>query len=188
LVAHSGFTTQSTYSTTATRHDFAFAVVGDGGKQELKSRSLDENVGAYELALTVGASQRLSAFGYPAAGKYNGLDLIYCSGSLIRDPYNAYTDNTDDPWGMSCGMTGGSSGGPWLVSETTDNDGSDATLNASGDGGSLGSLNSYGYPRVRYMFGPVFDYKTKAVWDAASALSNSGTPPSGLVVTVNASP
>ncbi len=141
-----------------------------GGKSTLTSSSLDKNVGGgYDLALTVGASQRLSAFGYPAAGKYNGLDLTYCSGSLIKDPYNTYS-LTDDPWGMSCGMTGGSSGGPWLVSQTA-KDADTATLDASGNGGSIGSLNSYGYSGVRYMFGPVFDAKAKAVWDASSALS-----------------
>ena len=79
-------------------------------------------------------------------------------------------------------MTGGSSGGPWLVSQTT-NDADTATLDASGNGGSIGSLNSYGYSGVRYMFGPVFDAKAKAVWDASSALSNgSGAPlPDGVV-------
>ena len=56
------------------------------------------------------------------------------------------------------------------------------TLDAAGDGGSIGSLNSYGYSRVRYMFGPVFDTKAKAVWDAASALSKFNTSPTGLVV------
>ena len=40
---------------------------------------------------------------------------------------------------------------PWIVYETKNNDGSIATRNAAGDGGSLGSLNSYGYSRARYM-------------------------------------
>jgi hypothetical protein len=179
LVAHSGFTGESTYSTTATTHDFAFAVVGDGGKAD---GSLDGVVGSYPLAinLTTSQAQRMSAFGYPAAGRYNGLDLTYCSGSVIKDPYNAYS-STDDPWGMSCGMTGGSSGGPWLVSQTA-SDLSSLTLDAAGNGGSLGSLNSYGYSGVRYMFGPVFDAKAKAVWDAASVLSKDGALPTGLVV------
>ncbi len=110
LVAHSGFTTAGGFTTGATRHDFAFAVVGPGGKKD-EQLALDERVGgAYDVAISgVSAGTTLSAFGYPAAGKYLGRDLTYCSGAITTDALNGnYT------WGLACDMTGGSSGGPWL--------------------------------------------------------------------------
>ena len=54
------------------------------GRARREAEPLDKTVGAYNLALTVTARNTLSAFGYPAAGKYKGNDLTYCSGSLIK--------------------------------------------------------------------------------------------------------
>lgn len=135
--------------------DWAFAVVGPGGK----SNSQLDALGSYGLATsgnTVGASAW--AFGYPAAGRYHGKDLVYCNGSTVADPYGAAT------WGLACDMTGGSSGGPWLV----------GTLTASGiagGSGSVGSVNSYGYSGLRYMFGPRFNTNTQNTFNAANALT-----------------
>ncbi len=164
LVAHEGFTRAGGFTTQATQHDFAFAVVGAGGHG---GAQLDAVVGGYPLSFDLQPSARLSAFGYPAAGKYSGNDLTYCSGSLITDPYNQVA-GADDPWGLACKMTGGSSGGPWLVTETK-GDSNDGTLNAVGDGGTLASLNSYGYSGVRYMFGPVLNSKAQALYAVAKA-------------------
>jgi hypothetical protein len=171
LVAHSGFTSQTGFTTSATQHDFAFAVVG-GAEGGGVGQQLDETVGAYRLEFSAMAGGRYSAFGYPAAGKYKGNNLTYCSGTLTRDPYNR-DDATNEPyvgpddnWGMECKMTGGSSGGPWIRTEAT-NDGLDETLGADGLGGVISSLNSYGYTGVSSMFGPVFDEETKAVYDSA---------------------
>jgi V8-like Glu-specific endopeptidase len=136
--------------------DWAFAVVGPGGKSG--TAQLDA-LGSYGLATsgnTVGTS--VWAFGYPAAGKYHGKDLVYCNGSTVADPYGAAT------WGVACGMTGGSSGGPWLV----------GTLTASqiaGGSGSVGSVNSYGYSGLKYMFGPRFNANTQTTFNAANALT-----------------
>ena len=48
-------------------------------------------------------------FGYPAAGKYHGYDLTYCSDQIFDDPLNSNLT-----FGVDCDMTGGSSGGPWF--------------------------------------------------------------------------
>ncbi len=61
----------ATYTTRATQARLRLRGGGSWGQADrvLWTRA----VGAYDLALTVvAASQRLSAFGYPAAGKYNG--------------------------------------------------------------------------------------------------------------------
>jgi V8-like Glu-specific endopeptidase len=50
-----------------------------------------------------------TVFGYPADPPYNGGQLYYCSGAVSPDPYHLTDDN-----GLTCAMTAGSSGGPWL--------------------------------------------------------------------------
>jgi len=140
--------------------DWAFAVVGPGGKSG--TAQLDA-LGSYALKTsgnTVGTD--VWAFGYPAAGKYHGKDLTYCNGSTVADPYGAAT------WGVACGMTGGSSGGPWLVGNLT------ASQIAAGSG-SVGSVNSYGYSGLKYMFGPRFNASTQTTFNAANGLSPDAT-------------
>jgi V8-like Glu-specific endopeptidase len=161
LVVHHGFATAGSFNTEATVHDFAFAVVGKGGKSG--SAQLDATVGG-GFGLTYNdnfAGQKLYAFGYPAAGKYHGNDLVYCAGNLITDSFN-----DDLTWGMACGMTGGSSGGPWLSS----------FVESTGVG-TLGSLNSYGYGGIKNMYGPKFNDDTHAVYDAADTATGNTIVP-----------
>jgi hypothetical protein len=151
LVAHSKFANAGGFTAEATRYDFAFAVV---------SGDLDNVVGAYPVTTSVSNGNTMSAFGYPAAGKYHGDVLTYCSGPITQDSRNA-----NATWGLACDMTGGSSGGPWLKGVTL----------ASGSGGTLGSLNSYGYSGKSFMYGPKFNASTTAVYSAAKAAAKAGT-------------
>ena len=86
-------------------------------------------------------SGQMFAFGYPAAQKYKGNKLIYCSGQVDHRYYDG-----DDTISMPCDMTGGSSGGPWFK-------GFDTTAKY----GVQTSVNSYGYSGMTRMWGPVFD-------------------------------
>ena len=158
LVVHSGYADAGGFTDEATWHDFAFAVVTTGST----GGQLDATVGSFPIAFSgVSKGNSLYAFGYPAAGKYKGRDLTYCAGPIFEDPYN-----DEKTWGMTCDMTGGSSGGPWLSSFST-SDGS----------GTLSSLNSYGYSGIKAMHGPKFDSNTQAVYNAAnSATSNKVVP------------
>jgi V8-like Glu-specific endopeptidase len=52
-------------------------------------------------------------FGYPAEPPYTGNQLRYCDGPVAADP-----DNPGGDVGVSCGMTAGDSGGPWLTGYT----------------------------------------------------------------------
>jgi len=160
LVVHSGFATAGSFNQQATIHDFAFAVVGAGGKSG--TAQLDSTVGSFGITTSgISSGQNLYAFGYPAAGKYHGNDLTYCAGNIFQDSLNANLT-----WGMACDMTGGSSGGPWLV----------AFDEASGSG-TLSSLNSYGYSGLSNMYGPKFNAKTQAVYNAAdTATANTIVP------------
>ncbi len=58
-------------------------------------------------------------------------------------------------------MTGGSSGGPWLASFT------------QAGGGTLTSLNSYGYSGLSNMYGPKFNANTQAVFSRADTSTSN---------------
>jgi len=161
FVSGGGFGTNQTVAV-----DYGFARVELGGKNQVGDTDLDALVGAYPLKTSATAlSVQQWAFGYPAAGRYHGKDLVYCTNgggtSLINDPNGANT------WGMACNMTGGSSGGPWITGGTNP---SNAT------GWSASSVNSYGYSGLTYMFGPKFTSATTMVLgDVADGSATGGT-------------
>lgn len=89
------------------------------------------------------AGKRLVSYGYPAAGKFNGEQQYACASPFRRWDGTALLD----PMQISCDMTGGSSGGGWIL---------DANANNVGDPGeTLVSVNSYGYSFEKTtMYGP----------------------------------
>jgi len=89
---------------------------------------------------------RVISYGYPAAGKFKGNTLWKCSS--VYDLADANSD--PDAMGIPCDMTGGSSGGGWVD-----------------PGGRLISVNSYGYPGLKYMFGPQHAASAASVLSAA---------------------
>jgi hypothetical protein len=145
----------------ALRVDYGFALVGPGGHSG--TADLDTVTGGYGLNTSSVANNEVKwAFGYPAAGKYHGKDLTYCTGSTVDDPYDVGT------WGMVCNMTGGSSGGPWIYGTTNPATYSGGTL--------LTSVNSYGYRGLNYMFGPRFNAATGTVFgDVQDGGATAGT-------------
>ena len=149
LVVHSGFANQPGFTSTATLYDWAFAVTAAGGKALGQLDAL----GSFPIAFTsYGSGTAVTATGYPAGGKYSpGNELVYCSGGLAFDAWNL-----NRTYRLSCDMTGGSSGGPWLTSFAT-----------SGNTGTLSSLNSYTYNGGASMYGPKFNAYTQATWNAA---------------------
>jgi hypothetical protein len=158
-VIDSGFATADGFDDQAVRHDWAFAAVGNGGKT---NASLESVVGTFPISFTTAGSP-VYAFGYPAAGRYKGKDLTYCSGNVFTDPGTANTT-----LGLACTMTGGSSGGPWLTG-----------FNEATGAGTLNGLNSYGYGNQPYMYGPKFNGNTQSTFNRA----NQG-PTSNQIVTV----
>ena len=139
----------------ALRVDYGFALVGPGGNGGAVPADLDDATGGYGLYTSdqlVAHNVVKWAFGYPAGGRYKGKDLTYCTGTTSNDPYLSGT------WGMVCNMTGGSSGGPWIMGTTNPATYSDTTL--------LTSVNSYGYSGVNSMFGPRFNAATGTIFAA----------------------
>ena len=166
LVVHHGFADRPGFDDIAVQYDWAFAIVGAGGKSG-QNPQLDSH-GSYELAVSTTPTTGY-AFGYPAAGKYHGLDLTYCQGAIGTDPYN-----DDNNWKIVCDMTGGSSGGPWLQDTSAPQ-----TLATEGR---VFSVNSYGYSGVKAMHGPKFNANTTTSYNRA--LSDSPNPPAGTIVGV----
>lgn len=126
----------------AFENDVAFAKVGNGTATTLEAALAAEGgttPGINFIRPTSGS--KVHAFGYPAAGKYNGQTLIYCSGGVTI----GYDGR--DTQSIPCDMTGGSSGGPWYQQ-----------FASNGASGYLNSVNSYGYSSIKNrMFGPILD-------------------------------
>jgi hypothetical protein len=162
LVVNNGYASAGGFNNQAVRYDWAFAVVGGGGKTTGANVDLDTAVGNFSHQATeMTLNTTASSFGYPAAGKYHGKDLTYCQGPTTRDA-NAGTNN----YKLACNMTGGSSGGPWF-----------SGFDATGNAGVIRSLNSYGYSGQSFMYGPIFNTTTTQTSNAAnSAGSNTIVP------------
>ncbi|RSN52959.1 peptidase [Amycolatopsis sp. WAC 04182] len=129
-------------------YDIGAAVVNP-----LNGQKLTDVVGAQGIAFNQARNQSMYTFGYPAAAPYDGSKLIYCSGSTFTD-FLLTKDH-----GMSCDMTGGSSGGPWFLNF------SEAT-----GAGVQASVNSFGYTFLPgYMFGPYFGTDAQNLYNKAQA-------------------
>lgn len=161
LVVRAEVASAKSFNKTFIEHDWAFAVIPAGGfvKNNVTftnpSNQLDQN-GAFRYSQngfsTLG--QTAIAFGYPAEGPiYTGEFLKYAQGVTKRDPFKFAT------WGMPSDLTGGASGGPWL---------------SSLERGEVSSVNSYKYNNDPLsMYGPRFNSKTTATFQAAKVASGS---------------
>ncbi|MFE6333772.1 trypsin-like serine peptidase [Streptomyces sp. NPDC057798] len=129
-------------------YDIGAAVVAP-----LNGQSLTDVVGGQGLAFNTGYNLRMYAFGFPAASPYDGEKFIYCSGSTSRD----FLLSNDH--GMTCNMTGGSSGGPWFTQ-----------FNESTGTGLLSSVNSFKYNFLpNRMYGPYFGAEAQNLYQAAQS-------------------
>jgi len=137
------FTTSGWASSGDFSYDLGAAVVSPLG-----GASLTDRVGGRNVAFNYNRSQNYAAHGYPAAPPFNGQRLWVCQSPL------RYNDNSANPptMGIDCNMTGGSSGGGWIV------------------GSSVHSVNSYGYPSLpNVMFGPYQGSVAQSLYTAAAA-------------------
>jgi hypothetical protein len=110
--------------------------------------ALTDRVGGRGIAFNYNRSQNYVSYGYPAAPPFTGERLWTCNSPLQA------SDNSASPqtMGIGCDMTGGSSGGGWIV------------------GGNLYSVNSYGYSnQPNVMYGPYLDGVAQSVYNAAAA-------------------
>jgi S-layer homology domain len=163
LVIHEGWADEESLTVAAVQHDYAIAVVGTGGHGTTQLDAL----GAYPIRIGgLSTGDQLHAFGYPAQSPYDGDDLVYCDD-------NAGVDFVTGSWGLTCDMTGGASGGPWLY----------GSGNPAGGSGEVASVSSYRKnPDDGGLYGPRFDAHTRAVYEAAKAAKPIGPGSLTLIV------
>ena len=137
LLTTSGWASNGDFS-----YDNGAAVVSANG-----GSALTDVVGGRNIVFNYPRQQQYAAHGYPAAPPFNGQRLYVCNSSLI------YNDTSANPatMGISCDMTGGSSGGGWIA------------------GGAVASVNSYGYTTLpNVMFGPYQGSVAQSLYAQAS--------------------
>jgi hypothetical protein len=123
-------------------YDVGAAVMNTSG-----GSALTDVVGGRGISFNYNRNQFYTSFGYPAAPPFNGERLFTCESSLITSDPSA----SPPTMGIDCDMTGGSSGGGWIV------------------GNNVYSVNSYGYlnqPGV--MYGPYQDSVAQGLYNQAS--------------------
>ncbi len=109
--------------------------------------TLTDTVGSRNAGFNRPAAQHYLSHGYPAASPFSGGRMYICEADL------ATRDNSANPptMGIGCDMTGGSSGGGWVV------------------GNDVLSVNSYGYSTLRnVMFGPYQGTVAQQLYTSAS--------------------
>jgi V8-like Glu-specific endopeptidase len=117
--------------------------------------TIQDTVGSRGITFNQDALQLFDAFGYPAGPPFDGSKLYRCdSGIGYRDGFNATA-----PIAIGCDMTGGSSGGGWVIQ--------DALVN---------SVVSYGYDELpNLLFGPYFGTVIEDLYDEAGG-GPAGSP------------
>ncbi len=114
--------------------------------------TLAETVGWRGVAFNLPQGQSYQSFGFPAAENFDGEKMITC----ISDPSIVDRSKPAPPMpnGMGCDMTGGSSGGGWVIED-----------------GYVNSVVSYSigfYPEMQ--FGPYFGDKALNVFEQMSGI------------------
>lgn len=141
------------------RQDYAFIEVQELG---WACGSLANCFGAQGVAWNQAQLREFWATGYPAESPYTGQRQHLCTASTAkRDlsmPGAGYYDQGVVPMGIGCNMTGGSSGGSWVIRGNMSN------------GGFANSVNSYKYTypsQPAAMYGSYFDSNFGSLWESA---------------------
>lgn len=116
-----------------------------------KGKTLRKSVGALGFSFNESRVQHWDIFGYPAAAPWSGNRLITCASAYAVNDANG---NGPDSSGVGCDLTGGSSGGPWIIGLRRSN--------------LLNGVTSYGYGDMPgAVFSPYFETTANNVRCAA---------------------
>lgn len=120
-----------------------------------KEATFASSIGTRDISFGVDPTgTRLVSYGYPAAGKFNGQRQYACASPFRRWDGTASLD----PMQISCDMTGGSSGGGWMLDVDRDSVGDPSEP--------LVSVNSYGYSFEKTtMYGPYMGSQAQALYE-----------------------
>jgi hypothetical protein len=128
--------------------------LGAANLVKMNGKNLGQNIGGQGIAFNKAAQQNYSDFGYPQAPPFNGNSQFRCDSPLVGrdDPFDGPGPL---PMKINCDMTGGSSGGGWLVK-----------LDSNGLG-LVQSVNSYGYTDdPGHEYGPYQGNEALTLFDA----------------------
>jgi hypothetical protein len=144
-------TRQSWIDSSNHRQDIGIAILNN----QSNGQPLGARIGGQGIRFNQSTSQTWTDFGYPASPPFNGQTQWQCV-STLKGRDSAIPGAGPDPLRIERNMTGGSSGGGWLISI-----GSDGL-------GFVNSVNSYGYPNFDpgYEYGPYFGSEAQALYDA----------------------
>jgi V8-like Glu-specific endopeptidase len=124
------------------QHLYAYDIGAFSVKKNAKKKTLQKTVGALGFAFNLGRVQHWDSFGYPVQSPFSGDRLTTCTSAFaVQDDMGGEGPDTN---GVGCDMSGGSSGGPWILMLRR--------------GNLLNGVTSYGYqnmPAAR--FSPYFD-------------------------------
>lgn len=141
------FTTRAWYRLGNSAFDLAAIVVAP-----VKGKTLVDTVGGQGIAFNQPRPQEYVSGGYPADYPFDGKTLYVCDAPLGGNDRSASPPTI----AIGCDMTGGSSGGGWIV-------------NMKGGLGTLVSVNSYGYfSQPDAMYGPYQGNAAERLYDQAS--------------------
>lgn len=133
MVALNGWTRYSDW-------DYDFAIVELD--KNARGQKVQNAVGSRGIAWNQGRNHFFKSFGYPADRPFTGGRLYRCDSR-----YSGY--GQDHTMGIGCDMTGGASGGGWVIGEEFVN-----------------SVNSYGFTfQPRMMYGPYFGSSFFSLFD-----------------------
>ncbi|MEJ7875346.1 MAG: hypothetical protein WKF62_01695 [Solirubrobacterales bacterium] len=132
------------------KYDVGMATMAKRG-----GKTIQERVGARGIDFNREGNQDFRAFGYPAEGRFDGRTPYSCTS---RQNGTDNSQGNPPPNRISCDMTGGSSGGGWIVGK-----------------GKVNSVVSYGYecvvilfpcenPESGNLFGPYFGNEIKQLY------------------------
>jgi hypothetical protein len=109
-------------------------------------------LGGQGMAWNYSDNQSVYDFGYPAEAPFNGSTLEYCTGSEFN------WSGISNTMGLPCNFTGGSSGGPWLMS-------------FNGEWGYVNGVNDFGYSSLPgYVFAAYFGNNAGSLYNAMANL------------------
>jgi len=126
-------------------HDFGMIIVAPNNEG-----ILTDVVGGAGLAYNQPVNQTFYAYGYPAASPFDGQTRKSCEGSIGT----TWQHGGGNVVSIPCGMTGGSSGGPWFIQIN-------GNLYLNGHNDFTSSL------QPGYMFSPYYDDTWFALYDKA---------------------
>jgi V8-like Glu-specific endopeptidase len=137
------------------RYDMGAAIVSPNASGQL----LTDVVGGRGIAWNQNVVQSFRSFGYPAASPFDGSKLFVCDANYGTTD-SSVPGSGPNPIGIGCDMTGGSSGGGWLILDSNVN-----------------SVNSYkvvGQNEV--MYGPYFGSAAESLYNSVRGVSANPSP------------